>query len=213
MMIFIRHQWLFGLILLPRFAAAQPVLPEAGRLTKALDTMEVEKHWLPGVIVDWKRGEPTGQAITDSPKNHTHCSQFAAAACDRLGVYLLHPPEHSSKLLANAQFDWLSTDKARRLGWSPVPDGITAQKFANKGRIVIAIYKNPDPAKHGHVAIVRPFEKPESLIRLEGPQIIQAGASNYISTSLKEGFRHHPGAFEKNEIRFFTHAVKAQLSD
>ena len=94
-----------------------------------------------------------------------------------------------------------------------MPDGINAKEFANKGRVVIAICKNTDPTKHGHVAIVRPFEKTESLIKLEGPQIVQAGASNYASTNLKEGFRHHPGAFERNEIRFFTHAVKTKPND
>lgn len=184
---------------------AGPVSPEGEKLARALDALDVEKHWIAGAIVDWRHGDPTGKAVTDGDK-HTHCSQFVAAACDSIGVYLLHPPEHPSRLLANAQYDWLSAEGGRKNGWSPVPDGVTAQGFANRGRVVVAVYKNPDPAQHGHAAIVRPSTKGESEIKAEGPQVIQAGGTNYNSTSLKQGFRNHPGAFKNGEIRFYVHA-------
>ena len=196
------------LALAMRGLCAEPVASKGEALAKALDALHVEEHWKPGVIVDWRNGEPTGQPITDSPGNHTHCSQFAAAACDRLGVYLLHPPEHASKLLANAQYDWLPSTKGKKNGWSPVPDGITAQQMANEGRLVVAVCKNPDPTKHGHIAIVRPSDRGTAEIVKDGPQVIQAGGTNYNSATLKQGFSHHRDAFEKDEIRFYAHAVK-----
>src|ERR1700730_19160503 len=94
-------------------AASTASLPAAAELTfegrhlaEVLDSMHVEEHWIAGGIVDWRTGDPTGKAITDDGK-HTHCSQFTAAACEKLGVYILRPPEHSAVLLANAQFEWL----------------------------------------------------------------------------------------------------------
>ena len=96
--------------------ALEPISTAAEQLVKVFDAMHVEEHWPAGVIVDWRTGEPTGKAVTDDGK-HTHCSQFAAATCERLGVYILRPPEHSAVLLANAQYDWLP-EKGREAGWS-----------------------------------------------------------------------------------------------
>ena len=185
--------------------ALEPISPEAERLGKVFDSMHVEEHWPAGVIVDWRTGDPTGKAVTDDGK-HTHCSQFAAATCERLGIYLLRPPEHSAVLLANAQFDWLP-EKGREAGWSGVSDGVAAQDLANRGNLVVAIYKNHDPKKSGHIAIVRPGSKTASQIAEEGPDVIQAGGHNYNRTSLKRGFANHPAAFAQNEIRFYAHAL------
>jgi hypothetical protein len=202
-----RHFLILLLAISPLGPAAfgGPVSAAGEKLGKALDQMDVEQHWISGAIVDWRRGEPTGKPVTDGDK-HTHCSQFAAAACDRLGIYLLHPPEHSSIMLANAQYDWLSSGGGRRRGWSPVPDGITAQNLANQGRVVVAVHQNPDSTKHGHIAIIRPSPKSDAEIMADGPQVIQAGGTNHNSTTLKQGFGNHPGAFKNGEIRFFTNA-------
>ena len=189
-------------------SAVEPISPQGEKLAMALDALHVEEHWIAGAIVEWRTGEPTGKPITDSPGNHTHCSQFAAAACEKLGAYLLHPPEHPSKLLANAQFDWLAGVGGKKNGWAPVPDGTTAQQMANEGRLVVAVCKNPDPTKHGHIALVRPSDKGTAEIVKDGPQIIQAGGTNHNSATLKEGFRNHPEAFKHKEIRFYVHAVK-----
>ncbi len=169
-----------------------------------LDSLEVEKHWLPGVHVNWKTGDP------DDPnkKSSTHCSAFAAAVCDRLGIYLLRPPEHSTTLLANAQYEWLQTDKARDKGWSLVASGIEAQRLANQGLVVLAVCKNPDDKKPGHIAIIRPSTKDMKTILAEGPDITQAGRANANCTSLKNGFKNHKGAFEQDEIRFFVFKAK-----
>lgn len=186
--------------------ALQPISEAARHLDQVLDAMHVMEHWHAGQIVNWKTGDPTGQPVTDGG-SHTHCSQFAAATCDRLGVYLLHPPEHDSKLLANAQYDWLS-GKGQSRGWKPVADGVAAQDMANAGQVVVAVYKNADPKKHGHIAIVRPGLLTPGQIEAEGPNIIQAGGHNFECASLKRGFSFHPGAFEGHQIRFFSHVVK-----
>jgi hypothetical protein len=165
--------------------------------------MHVEEHWIAGAIVDWKTGEPTGQPVNDEGK-HTHCSQFAASACDRLNIYLLRPPEHRATLLANAQYDWLPSEGGSK-GWMPVADGAAAQAAANRGEVVVAVYKNADPKKSGHVAIIRPSTKSEAEIKAEGPQVTQAGGTNRNSTSLKQGFANHPHAFADHEIRFYAH--------
>ena len=109
-------------------------------------------------------------------------------------------------LLANAQYDWLP-EKGREAGWRPVPDGAAAQDLANRGEVVVAVYKNHDPKKSGPIAIVRPATKTSEQIAAEGPEVIQAGGHNYNRTSLKRGFANHPGAFVQREIRFYAHAV------
>ena len=86
-------------------------------------------------------------------------------------------------------------------------DGVAAQELANRGTLVVAVYKNHDPKKSGHIALIRPSAKGEDAIRAEGPQITQAGGTNRNSAPLKKGFANHPDAFGKNEVRYFSHAV------
>jgi hypothetical protein len=189
-----------------RATFAGPISAEGERLVQFLDSLHVEEHWIAGAIVEWRSGEPTGKPITDDGK-HTHCSQFAASACDRLGIYILRPPEHSSVGLANAQFDWLPSDDGKAKGWSPVKDGFAAQELANRGALVVAVYKNHDPKKSGHIALIRPSTKGDAEIQAEGPQVTQAGGANMNSGTLRRGFGNHPGAFKNNEIAFFSHAI------
>lgn len=186
--------------------ALEPISPAAEQLVKVFESMHVEEHWIAGAIVDWRTGDPTGKPITDDGK-HTHCSQFAAALCEHLGVYLLRPPEHSAVLLANAQYDWLP-GKGLEAGWLPVANGAAAQDLANRGVLVVAVYKNGDPKKSGHIAIVRPGQKTAAELAEEGPDVIQAGGHNYNRTSLKRGFANHPTAFRNGEITFYSHAVE-----
>ena len=175
-------------------------------LWKRLEAMEVDKLWLPGAIVDWKTGLPTGQAIKDAKSKHTHCSQFVAAATERLGVYVLRPPEHGVVLLANAQFDWLASDAGKKAGWVALKDGGAAQAAANEGRLVLASLKNPDAAKSGHIAIVRPGVKDAELLAKEGPDVMQAGGTNALRTTLSKGFGNH--SKEYDQIVFYAHAVE-----
>ncbi len=168
--------------------------------------MDVEKLWLPGAIVDWRTGLPTGKPFTDSPKKHTHCSQFVAAASLRLAVPLLRPPEHSVVGLANAQNAWLDSDAAKKSGWVRLKDAVEAQRFANEGRLVLASVSNPDPTRAGHIAIVRPGDKSAELLAKEGPDIMQAGGTNFMRTSLRRGFANHPKEYDG--IAFHGHAVE-----
>ena len=195
-----------SLVVLARAASAGPISAEGESLVQFLDSMHVEEHWIAGAIVEWRTGEPTGKPVTDTGR-HTHCSQFAAAACDRLGIYILRPPEHSAVLLANAQFDWLPSEEGKAKGWSSVKDGFAAQELANRGTLVAAVYKNHDPKKSGHIALIRPSTKGGDEIKAEGPQVTQAGGMNRTSAPLKKGFANHPDAFAKDEVRYFSHAV------
>jgi hypothetical protein len=188
--------------------AASEVTAEGSHLVEVLEAMHVEEHWIAGAIVDWRTGDPTGKAVTDNGK-HTHCSQFAAAACEKLGIYILRPPEHSAVLLANAQFEWLPKE-GQAAGWRPVADGVAAQDLANRGYVVVAVCQNSDPRKSGHIAIIRPGAKTPEQIAAEGPDVIQAGGSNFTSASLKRGFANHPDAFPKGEIRFYAHPPVAR---
>jgi hypothetical protein len=202
-----------ALFLLASAVSAQESKPDeitaAGRhLAKVLDQMDVEHHWLAETPVKWRTGEPLDRKVEDN-KHHTHCSAFVAAAAAELGIYILRPPQHSSTMLADAQYDWLR-EEGKKEGWRPVATALESQQLANRGNLVVAIYKERDPQKPGHAAIVRPSTKSAAKIREEGPQIIQAGMTNYISTSLKEGFKHHPAAFRDNLIRFYAHPVPAK---
>jgi len=137
---------------------------------------------------------------------HTHCSAFVAAAAKRVGIYILRPPEHKQILLANAQYDWLAQEGAAQ-GWQSLRDAVAAQRHANQGWLVVATYKNHHDDKPGHIAIVRPSDKDLAAIREEGPQITQAGGTNYRSVPLAVGFAGHPAAWGRQEVRFYAHAV------
>lgn len=185
-------------------ALAGEITPAGQKLAGLLDSMHVEQLWLAGHPVDWRTGEPSGHSV--SPGTHTHCSAFAAAAAEKAGIYLLHPPGHSSFLLANAQQDWLRAAGTNQ-GWYAVSSPLQAQQLANQGQLVVVTFKNPNSAEPGHIAIVRPSTKSDEAIRAEGPQIIQAGARNYQSTSVRVGFAHHPGAFARGQLLYFAHPI------
>jgi hypothetical protein len=175
-------------------------------LWKRMEGMEVDKLWLPGAIVDWKTGLPTGQPIKDAKSKHTHCSQFVAAVADRLAIPLLRPPEHGVVLLANAQFDWLASDAGKKAGWVRLIDGAAAQTVANDGRLVLASLKNPDATRSGHIAVVRPGAKSAAALAAEGPDIMQAGGTNALRTTLRQGFGNHKKEYE--QIAFYAHVVE-----
>ncbi len=182
--------------------SAIEVKPQGHELARFFNSLDVEHHWLAGKHVNWRTGD------RDSDRHAaTHCSAFVASACERLGVYILRPPEHGQVLLANAQFQWLHSE-GKNHGWHRVKSPSEAQRLANEGQLVVATYHNGDPKKSGHIAFVRPSPKSDRLIQIEGPQIIQAGATNYNSTSLKNGFRHHPDAWidaSHHAVRFYVH--------
>jgi hypothetical protein len=182
------------------------VTPQAQQIAGVLDAMGVESIWIAGEHVYWESGLPTGVPET-SPGKHTHCSAFVAAAAKKLGVYILRPPEHGQKLLANAQNEWLSGDGAAQ-GWRRLADAREAQAAANRGLLVVASYHNRHDDKPGHIAIIRPGNKTPQQIAAEGPDVIQAGAVNAASISIKAGFAGHPAAWRDSRIEYYAHEVK-----
>jgi len=183
-----------------------PVTPAGERLAATLDSMNVESLWLAGKHVNWETGETDKGTDYEGPGNHSHCSAFVAAAAKRLGVYLLRPPEHGQLLLANAQADWLVSEAGSQAGWRSVADMREAQRLANQGYIVLALYQNPDRHVPGHIAIVRPSVKSAATLEENGPEMIQAGEHNYTKISARVGFEHHPGAWPDG-IRYYAHAT------
>jgi len=123
-----------------------------------------------------------------------------------LGVYLLRPPEHGQQLLSNAQADWIPGPEGRKAGWRPVREMREAQHLANEGSLVVVIFKNPDVHKPGHIAIVRPSEKPMRALEENGPEVIQAGEHNHDKINVRVGFENHPGAFP-NAVRYYAHSL------
>lgn len=188
-----------------------PPTSAALRTFQTIDALDVERHWPSGVHVNWETGIPTGRLGGRTGK-HTHCSAFVASAAEKLGIYILRPPEHSQTLLANAQFDWLA-DKGASQGWTVLADAVEAQNRANQGDLVVAVYRNSHDDKPGHIAIVRPDNKTVADVEREGPQITQAGLANYRSTTLSAGFSSHPGAWANHEIRFYAHAIAHGTKD
>jgi hypothetical protein len=202
--------WILTVVLSGLLRANGGEITPAGRqLAAVLDSMHVEQLWLAGRQVNWRTGEPNGKVYTNGT-SHTHCSAFAAAAAEKLGIYLLRPPEHSAILLANAQQEWLCGAGSNE-GWQAVKSPQAAQELANEGELVVVTCKNPDASRPGHIAVVRPNAKSDAAIQAEGPEIIQAGAHNYTRTTTREGFQNHPGAFDKHELLYFAHTVSLSI--
>lgn len=169
--------------------------------------MDVTHHWLAGLArIDWQTGDPD-PAQTPHQKTSTHCSAFVASAGQRLGIYILRPPQHKASFLASAQQDWLNSSEGREAGWQRLEDAREARDQANQGLFVVASWRNPVPNKPGHIAIVIPSEWSDEQLEREGCEIMQAGRSNFLSASLRQGFANHPGAFENAEIQFHAHST------
>ena len=190
-------------LLLASCLCAGEVTPPGAQLTERFVAMDVEHHWLPGHrLADWRTGEAAAR------KGSTHCSAFLAAACERIGIDMLHPPEHGEAFLATAQTEWLRGE-GRAHGWTPVDSPFLAQDLANQGQVVVVMFPSADPARSGHAALVRASAKGRAELEEEGPQIIQAGGRNATSTTVKEGFRQHRGAWvsaHEYQVLFFAHA-------
>lgn len=193
-----------------------PITPKAQHIRDVLDASNVEHLWQKSTHVAWDTGEPDlspGDEAAFARIDHrdTHCSAFAAAMGKRLGIYMLRPPYHSTKLLATAQTEWFAGGTARDVGWWQVDSPEQAQALANSGRLVVVAYPSPDPHRPGHIAIVRP----DARVTLEriiesGPEITQAGGHNYLHSTVRRGFSFHPGAWP-NGVKYFAHDLPDQL--
>ena len=200
--------YLFILFLLTTFAVAQTTLEvnaDGNKLKEFYLNEHVEKLWIKGQHVNWETGEADDPNATKGIK--THCSAFAASVCKQMDIYILQPPDHSHGSLANAQYNWLFTTAANKKGWKQITDNVfkTAQQLANEGKVVVAVYKNSDEKKPGHIALIMPAIKTETDLANEGPALIQAGRINSSHISLKQGFEKHITSWlpPTNEIVFF----------
>ena len=73
------------------------------------------------------------------------------------------------------------------------------------------MYKNANPKRAGHIAVVVPSSKDIEKIKNEGPDTAQAGNINFSCNSLKKGFRNKKDAFKNNEIKFYGRVSILQL--
>ena len=192
-----------------------PITPAGKHLAAILDSMNVTTLWQRDYHIDWLTGVAEGPR-EKTPGGHTHCSAFAAAAADRLGIYLLRPPDHSQMWLANAQERWLNSTAAsgwQRIGALSDPGAsLKAVALANAGKLVLAVYFQPPrmtpngpEARAGHVAIVRPSDKSVALVAADGPDVIQAGMHNYQQAAMRIGFAAHKAGWSSGAIEYFWH--------
>jgi len=182
-----------------------PITPAARHLSEILDASNVEGLWLARDHVNWETG--VRDRDTDAVSNGrvaTHCSAFVAAMGERLGVYVLRPPEHGLALLANAQNEWLGSEEARVRGWRRVTDAQGAQTLANQGKLVVISYASPDPRRPGHIVIVRPADKPDADFARDGPDVIQAGIVNHNKWAAASAFARPAGTWPA-AVSFFAH--------
>ena len=210
-----KYPVLICLLLISRAYCQQlTITPEGRQLKDTYLAMNVERLWLAGSHVNWETGLPDEPSAKYGVR--THCSAFVAAACQKLGIYILKPQHHKQVLLANAQADWLNTADARQQGWKklPVSDSgsyIHIQQLANNGKVIVAVSKNPDPEKPGHAALVMPGNVSEALVKAEGPEMIMAGTHNYNKIALLKGFRSHIETWPSQEVEFFVYEAGRQL--
>jgi len=182
------------------------VSPEGQRLDTLIDSMHVEKLWQPQVHIDWETGQQDRPLTYSGPDRATHCSSFTASLGEKLGVYLLRPPEHPQQLLASAQAEWFHSKEGVKDGWTPIADARQAQTLANQGEVVMVVYESPDPHRPGHIAVVRPYAKTSADLDANGVQTAQAGAINFSSGVARVSFAKHEGAWP-NGIRYFAHTI------
>jgi hypothetical protein len=206
------HWWLIALVLSPIAVRAEPccgpITAQGRQLERFLDGSGVDHLWLAGWHVDWRTGE-VDRAEPGGPEAKTHCSAFVAAMTERLGAYVLRPPEHRQNLLANAQIRWLR-DHGAEQGWRALGSYVDAQAAANRGELVLEAFEHPDRHRPGHIAIVRPSDQTRAELDRDGPQETQAGAQNAVSTTTVAGFRHHRGAWKPmgtGSLRFYAHVL------
>ena len=185
----------------------EKISPEGEALFEFYQSLGVDHLWVSGHHVNWETGEADDPTAKHDIK--THCSAFTASASERLGAYLLRPPEHEQTLLANAQAEWLKTEDAKLKGWKKLDEKDylilyrKAQSEANEGHLVLAVAENPTPYKPGHIAMVLPFKEDRERLSEEGPQVIQAGALNSSSVSLHDGFKSHLKTWPETVVQFY----------
>lgn len=106
------------------------------------------------IIQNWHRClmPPYGDGEFTPEDGQTDCNRFVNAVAVTLGYKGLEGKR------ANEIFDFVSESP----DWNKIGSE-NAVWLANKGFLVIAAWKNPDPEQSGHVAVVRPGEPCTSM--------------------------------------------------
>lgn len=130
-------------------------------------------------------------------KGETYCNIFVMDATAKLGApipeFVRDQYGNVNYLDANEMQGWLVAEGPKQ-GWREV-SAAEAQRLANQGNPAVATWGNPGGI--GHMAMVR--SGPDTVGQY-GPQIAQAGATNFSNGTAAEGFGEHLG-----QIRYFVH--------
>jgi hypothetical protein len=201
---------LFSLFVIATSAQTNLLKPDASgyRLRHMYLNLRVKKLWLNGEHVDWLTGKPDNPTATT--ENTTHCSAFVAAACANAGVYILRPPKHKQELLANAQYTWLNSSVGYKAGWRQISGNYfeKAQQAANKGFVVVATYKNPNPRLAGHIVCIMPTIISADSLSVDGPQVIQASRVNSSNIAFRKAFKRIIKKWPAAPVLFFYNEKK-----
>ncbi|MFY9589557.1 hypothetical protein [Rickettsia endosymbiont of Halotydeus destructor] len=208
---------IMGLFFISNLSYAENISEAAKKNLQIINSLKVEEKWQKGEIINCKTGEIIEQYTGEHKKTGsrlTHDGCFVYAVLSSLNISKNSLPPHPEldtgfiPLLANKQADWYETE-GNKCGWSYIKNKdrednfIQAQKLANQGYLVVATYKNINPKRAGHTAIVIPSDKDIEKIKKDGPDIAQAGTYNSSCSSLKKGFRNKKDVFKNNEIKFY----------
>jgi len=109
---------------------------------------------------------------------NTFCNIFATDVMRALRAPLPHWTLQGKELDANGVNDWLNNSAN---GWKKVT-AQDATKAASQGIPTVGSWKNVGGI--GHIAVVRPEAGPSP----DNPQIAQAGAKNWVKTTVSTGF-------------------------
>lgn len=100
-------------------------------------------------------------------------------------------PLKGVELRANDIVGWLEAH-GQEFGWQECPQKAAAEA-AEIGAVAVAVWRNPDPTRSGHVALLMPAVEPGRVY------IAQAGGRCFTSEPLEHGFGHeHPTFYRHN---------------
>lgn len=133
---------------------------------------------------------------------NTYCNIFVWDVSRAMGAEVAHwidasgniavpSAPHAFEININGGVNWMR-DHGAQHGWNPAT-AQEAQDAANQGQLAVVMWKN-ETGGHGHTAIVRP-----GSITAKGPATAQAGAHNFNSGHVMDGFGTH------GPLKYFWH--------
>lgn len=146
------------------------------------------------------RFDVDGHRRYDYEHSNTYCNIFAWDVTKAMGVEIPHWYDENSgletplgegiEMSANRMDAWFDAHGAEH-GWRGI-SAAEAAIAAASGHPTLALWRNPNPSRSGHVALIRPESEPGELL------IAQAGASNF-------SMGRYEDVFSNITPRFFTH--------